>query len=275
MVDCILLMADWGWGSLQEVRDIVQDFVKTNKIKTQFTEGRPGPRQPMARYFEPRAMRANITPRQVASRVGLFARPEPGPRQTGPSVIGLTSREEVLSTPKLFVGDACYLRKLSTFNFTIYNYGTDEVFCCLWRKHIASRGSNEVASCVVDYIEIMAKRNVKIVSLLSDNCGGKNQNRTIAFALWYSLTKYDMISIKHQFLVVGHKLNEGDSVHSAIENASRKIEIYTLPQWAATVRTVSPKRQYLVKEQTREDFTDFKQISETLPNLDLDKQRIG
>ena len=33
MVDCILLMADWGWGfSAQEVREILQDFVKTNKI---------------------------------------------------------------------------------------------------------------------------------------------------------------------------------------------------------------------------------------------------
>ncbi|KAK3792728.1 hypothetical protein RRG08_064398 [Elysia crispata] len=43
MVDCILLMADWGWGfSAEEVRDVVQDFVKTNKIETQFAEGRPG-----------------------------------------------------------------------------------------------------------------------------------------------------------------------------------------------------------------------------------------
>ena len=42
MVNCILLIADWGWGFSAEVRDIVQDFVKTNEIKTQFAEGRPG-----------------------------------------------------------------------------------------------------------------------------------------------------------------------------------------------------------------------------------------
>ena len=39
--------------------------------------------------------------------------------------------EEVLSTPKLFVGDPYYLRQLGPFNFTVYSYGADEVFCYL------------------------------------------------------------------------------------------------------------------------------------------------
>lgn len=181
--------------------------------------------------------------------------------------------EEVLTSPKLFVGDAYYPRKLNTYNFTVYNYGTDEVFCYLWPEHIASRGSNEVASCVIDYLGIMARRNVKTVTLLSDSYGGQNRNRTMAFALWYSLSKYSLTSIKHQFLVVGHTFNEGDSAHSAIENASKRVEIYTPSQWAATIRTASHKRKYIVKEQTTEDFRDYKQMSQAVPNLDLDEQR--
>ena len=60
--------------------------------------------------------------------------------------------EEVLSTPKISVGDADYMRKLSTYNFTVYNYGSKDVFCYLWSEHVASRGSNEISSCVHDYI---------------------------------------------------------------------------------------------------------------------------
>ncbi|KAK3790053.1 hypothetical protein RRG08_065911 [Elysia crispata] len=76
-----------------------------------------------------------------------------------------------------------------------------------------------------------------------------------------------MTNNKHQFLLMG-VFNEADNVHSATENASRERKIYTPSQWAATVRTSSRNRQYLVKEQTTEDFTDFTQMSETLANLD-------
>ena len=71
-----------------------------------------------------------------------------------------------------FVGNAYYLRKLGTFNFTVYYYGTDEVFCYLWPGHITSKRSNEVVSYVVGYSDIIEKRNVKTVPLLSDSCGG-------------------------------------------------------------------------------------------------------
>ena len=165
------------------------------------------------------------------------------------------------------------MRKLNTYNFTVYNYGSTEVFCYLWAEYVSSRGSNEVASCVIDYTGIVTQRQVKTVTLLSNSCGGQNRNPTMAFALWYSLNRYNLTSINHQFLVVGHTFNDGDSAHSAIEHASRKIEIYTPSQWAATIRIGSHKRQYIVKEQTTEDFKDCKEMSTALPNLDLDEQR--
>jgi len=44
LTECILLMADWGWGfSTAEVKDIVQDFVQYKGMDTQFQGGRPGP----------------------------------------------------------------------------------------------------------------------------------------------------------------------------------------------------------------------------------------
>ena len=108
------------------------------------------------------------------------------------------------------------------------------------------------------------------VTLLSHSCVGHNINYTTAFALWYSLNRYNLTSINHQFLVVGQTFNEEDSAHSAIEHS---IEIYTPSQWAATIRIASHTRHYIVKEQTTEDFKDYKEMSTALPNLDLDEQR--
>ena len=59
--------------------------------------------------------------------------------------------------------------------------------------------------------------------------------------LWYCLQKFDLSSIEHKYLEKGHTFNENDSAHSAIENASRNVPVYTTPQWAATVRKSRPK----------------------------------
>ena len=47
---------------------------------------------------------------------------------------------------------------------------------------------------------------------------------------------------------------DNDSVHSAIENASRNVPVYTTPQGTATVRMSRPKRPYIVKEMSFVDL---------------------
>ena len=43
IAECVLLMADWGWGfSAMEVRDIIQDLVRYKGMETQFLDGRRG-----------------------------------------------------------------------------------------------------------------------------------------------------------------------------------------------------------------------------------------
>ena len=44
LAECIMLMARWGWGfSADEVKDIVQEFVKARGISTRFVDSRPCP----------------------------------------------------------------------------------------------------------------------------------------------------------------------------------------------------------------------------------------
>ncbi|GFN90271.1 organic cation transporter protein [Plakobranchus ocellatus] len=87
--------------------------------------------------------------------------------------------EVMLTNPKTVYGDAHYMCKLDTHNFTMYNCESKkEVFRYLWPEYVASRGSNEVASCMFDYLSIMAERKVDKFSLLSDSCAEQHKNHT-------------------------------------------------------------------------------------------------
>ena len=40
LADCLIVLAEWGWGfSKEEVKDIIQEFVKENGIETPFIDG--------------------------------------------------------------------------------------------------------------------------------------------------------------------------------------------------------------------------------------------
>ncbi|KAK3738763.1 hypothetical protein RRG08_035643 [Elysia crispata] len=43
LAECLILLAEWSWGfSKEEVKDIIQEFLKDNDIQNPFTENCPG-----------------------------------------------------------------------------------------------------------------------------------------------------------------------------------------------------------------------------------------
>lgn len=69
------------------------------------------------------------------------------------------------------------------------------------------------------------------------------------------------MSITHRFMEKGHTQNEGDSVYSTIEKASRTRQIYTPNEWQLLVRWArnSTDAPYEVKNVTQKDVYDFKE----------------
>ena len=177
--------------------------------------------------------------------------------------------EEVLISPHSFESCLYYKRRLSTFNFTVYDLGTRDGHCFVWNEAMASRGACEISSCLLSYLQELSERGKKKVIMYSDNCTGQNKNRYIITMLWYALQKFGMQSITHKFLEKGHTFSEGDSMHSAVEGASKYSRIYTTPQWAATIRAARPGKPYVVHELDVQDFYDFKALSEQLKNFDV------
>ena len=78
--------------------------------------------------------------------------------------------------------------------------------------------------------------------------------------LWCALQKVRTQSITQKYLEKGHTYNEGDSIHSAVERASKNNRLCTTPQWAATIRTARSSKPYYVNEINVQDFYVFKEF---------------
>nr|CAH7743976.1 unnamed protein product [Callosobruchus chinensis] len=165
--------------------------------------------------------------------------------------------QQVLTTPKSEVSVSYYKLKLCTYNFTVFNLASKEADCYMWHECIAKRGSSEIGSCLLLFIEQHIAKGVKEFMLFSDNCPGQNRNKFL-FSLYNYLTQKYGIKITHTFLERGHTQNEGDSVHSVIERAARNIPIYSPEQWYTVVRTAKRNHPYHVVEMSQENVFDLK-----------------
>lgn len=167
--------------------------------------------------------------------------------------------QEVLATPKSNESSLYYKRQLNTYNLTVYEYGTGQGYNYVWNETIAGRGSNEIGSCIWQYIRKCANEGKKSIHLFSDSCGGQNRNKNILSLLWYAWNKLELDEMEHVFFVTGHSFNEGDSMHSCIERAGRNISVYTPSQWAQVIRSAKRSApRFIVKEMDSNDFMAIK-----------------
>ena len=80
--------------------------------------------------------------------------------------------------------------------------------------------------------------------------------------------------IDHTFLESDHTQMECESMHSAIEFAKKKIEIYIPSQWATIIR-MARKNPYYVVPLQYEDIYDFKEVNKsTLKYSKVDSEGI-
>ena len=61
--------------------------------------------------------------------------------------------QKVLSTPKTEASYLYYKRKLSVYNFTIYDVVRHGAVCYVWSDNDAKKGSNEDSSCLLHYMK--------------------------------------------------------------------------------------------------------------------------
>lgn len=61
--------------------------------------------------------------------------------------------EKCQPTPVLYNSQSFYSLKLWAFNYTIHDASSNKSYCCMWDESIAGRGSNEMASCLMKWLQ--------------------------------------------------------------------------------------------------------------------------
>ena len=131
--------------------------------------------------------------------------------------------QQVIYLPKSPRSEIFYKRRLSNYNFTIFNLKDSSVDCFLWHEVISGRGANEIASCVYKFLLAQDDKGVETVDLFCDGCAGQNKNSIFPAMLQHflSLSKCTK-EVRLVILVPSHGHNENDSVHVHRESFEKK-----------------------------------------------------
>lgn len=175
----------------------------------------------------------------------------------GAKVVLVYDLQKVLPTPKLNTNSAYYKRKLSTYNLCIHDATNNRSYMYIWHEGIASRGSQDVTSCLLYHFDHYISEECNEIVLFSDSCGGQNRNINTAIMLSHFLAKNNKIfSITQHFYLRGHSYNICDRRFAIIEKKQKsESNIYTPSQWKdliARAKTTLP--QFIVIEMNSQMF---------------------
>jgi len=169
--------------------------------------------------------------------------------KTGGSVRVFTmDLQQLLLCPKSFSSAVYYKRKLCVHNFTLYDTVSKDGFCYLWHEGEGGLDSDEFASIVTHFLRSLPD-NVQSVVLWSDGCTYQNRNAMLSSAILrfiQSREKPLLCEIHQKYLTKGHTQMEVDSMHAAIETASKNIEVFTPQEWETIIKAARPKQPYHV-----------------------------
>ena len=171
---------------------------------------------------------------------------------TDPGVACITvDLQKTLPTPKINTCLQYYKRKLWTYNLCIHDVKTGHASMYLWDESIAKRGSVEIASCMLHYIENEIKPEVTKLVVFSDNCGGQNKNWTLMCMYLRQIHANRFTRVEHIFMVAGHSYLPCDRDFGHIDRFIRNKEMYNKDHYARSIRLARATKPFTVVKKTK------------------------
>lgn len=150
--------------------------------------------------------------------------------------------QKALPIPTITTSVAYYKRNMYCYNLGVHDLETDKSCMYVWDETVASRGSQEIASCLSVHIKSEAVGKKHLIAY-SDTCTGQNRNIKLALTLmkFVSDPTNDLCVVDHKFLVSGHSYMKNDSDFGNIEIAGKKKVHFVPSDWYETIRTARKK----------------------------------
>lgn len=179
--------------------------------------------------------------------------------------------QRALETPVLQTSEVYYMRQLWVYNLGIYDEVKKTGYMYVYNESIASRGSQEVASCLFKHFMKFVPSDTQKIILRSDACSGQNRNIKMSLMLKKFLCMWnhvELTSIEQHFYVSGHSYNSCDRSFALIEKQKQTTEsIYIPDHWINIIKQAKktdPK--FVVIEMTKNDFYSSEPLEQLVTN---------
>lgn len=188
-------------------------------------------------------------------------------KQNNDTTVIIFDLMKTLPTPVISTGICYYKRQLWTYCLGIHNAGTDDVFMYVWDESTASRGPQEIGSCLLKFIKEHV--HTKKLIMYSDQCGGQNRNIKIAALCMFIVASplYSVEQIDHKFTVSGHSYSSCDRAFGLVEKQKRYFpNIYIPEHWNHVILAARKRNPFKIVEMKRADFISTKALETNITN---------
>lgn len=146
----------------------------------------------------------------------------------------------------------------------------------VWSENIASRGGQEVGSCLLKHLNNHIPDETTKIVLYSDSCPGQNRNIKLTLLLKKFLSENNTVeTIEQKYFVSGHSYNSCDRCFSHIEKRKRFIgDVYTPDDWIKVIDESKVNDKFHITKMLPEDFHSSNDLEKSIVNRKKDVHKL-
>lgn len=137
---------------------------------------------------------------------------------------------------------------------------------------MAGRGSNEISSCILKFLNSGVVPQKRLV-LWTDNCAGQNKNKVTIFLFIFLVAHGLFENIQHKFLVSGHSFMACDRDFALIEKRKRVSKAIIPKDLHNVIRSAKYHPSFDIIDMESSGFWNLKKVAEEL--IDIKKLNIS
>ena len=138
----------------------------------------------------------------------------------------------------------------------------------MWDESIASRGSQDISSCIFTYLRGNPTSATHLIAY-SDSCGGQNRNINMVCFWMYVVasSEFPYTVVDHKFMLSGHSYLPNDRDFGGIETARRRRSTIIIPEdWYTLVEDARRTNRFRVQRMEQAHFLSVEPLVKLIVN---------